>query len=102
MEAHVRMQGSLVDHRKRPIECNLLSAGGLMGVRDELCLDALTTDGRRVFVAISEAQAEQLCTTLSRAIHQGFWGDGIPNGIIIPHSEPLGLGPNPSEYAPKH
>jgi hypothetical protein len=87
------MAGSLVNRKMRPIEATLLSAGSLMGVRDDLCLDAVTADGRRVFVTISEAQSEQLVITLSRAIHQGFWGDSVPNGIIIPHSEPLGLGP---------
>lgn len=85
------MNGTVVNRRMIPLEASLLGAGSLCGVRDDLCLDAVTADGRRVFIAITERQAEQLVVTLSRAVEQGFWGDSVPQAILIPHTQPLGL-----------
>jgi hypothetical protein len=66
---------------------SLQNASALVGVNDELSLDGITSDGRRVFLSITEAQAERLLVTLQRLVDQGAFGDRLPQALIIPHVE---------------
>lgn len=83
-----------VNRKLRPMECELIGAGHLSGYQNELCLSAVAQDGRRVFIALTETQAEQLSTMLGRAVDQGFWGDNLPESILIPHMVKLRHGNN--------
>jgi hypothetical protein len=77
-----------INRRMFPLPAELLGSGSLVGFGEDLCIDAVTSDGRRVYVSLTEAQAERLATTLERAVAQGFWGDRLPQAILIPHTEP--------------
>jgi hypothetical protein len=63
----------------------------LIGLGENLCIDAVTPEGRKVYISLTENQAERLATTLERAVAQGFWGDRLPQGYLIPHREPVSL-----------
>jgi len=76
-----------INRRLRPTKAQLASAGSLLGVDDNLCIDAVSAEGRRIYVALTDVQAERLVVTLERAINGGFWGDRIPQALIIPHTD---------------
>jgi hypothetical protein len=74
-----------VNRRMTPAEAALVSASCLVGVGENVCLDVVTSEGRRTYVHLDEVEAQRLAITLERAIAGAFWG-GLPQGLLIPHA----------------
>jgi hypothetical protein len=57
-----------VNRKMKPQFAELLGSGSLIGLGENLCIDAVTPEGRKVYISLTENQAERLATTLERAV----------------------------------
>ena len=79
------MARAQLNRHLKPVMAECMSASSLLSDGEDICIDGVTAEGRRVCISITEKQAETLAETLVRAVDRGFWGDKPVSGILIPH-----------------